>query len=142
MSTTEASEPTEGSETTVLWYTTATSGGCEAGPTGNTCDYGDTLIPSPDCCDYYRQCSNNIEYEVQCQFDADGEVLWFDEEFQARFKILVKNNNEQSSNIILVLHLSRPRHMRPGDSGGTLNNPGTIHHCEQRNRRATRHKRD
>ena len=132
MSTTEASEPTEGSETTVLWYTTATSGGCEAGPTGNTCDYGDTLIPSPECCDYYRQCSNNIEYEVQCQFDADGEVLWFDEEFQASSTILDKNQYQSSLIIPSVLHLSRPRHMRPGDSGGTFFKTGTIHACEQR----------
>ena len=52
--------------------------GCVQGETGNTCDYGDLLIPSPDCCDYYRQCSNNIEYEMPCQVGADGERLWFD----------------------------------------------------------------
>ena len=76
--TAEASDPTAGPETTSLPDTTASGGGCEAGPTGNACDYGDVLIPSPECCDYYRQCSNNIEYEMPCQVGADGERLWFD----------------------------------------------------------------
>ena len=57
--------------------------GCFYGPTGNTCDY-DVLIPSPECCDFYRQCANNVEYEEPCPNDADGERLWFDEEFQVR----------------------------------------------------------
>ena len=88
LTTTEATDPTE---TTSLPDTTASGSGCVAGPTGNACDYGDVLIPSPDCCDFYRQCGNNVEYEVQCQSDADGEVLWFDEEFQASSTILDKN---------------------------------------------------
>ena len=56
---------------------------CLKGPTGKFCDY-DVLIPSPGCCDYYRECANNVEYNMPCQDDADGERLWFDEEFQAR----------------------------------------------------------
>ena len=109
MSTTEASEPTEGSETTVLWYTTATSGGCEAGPTGNTCDYGDTLIPSPDCCDYYRQCSNNIEYEMPCQVGADGERLWFDGQLGVGSHFIPKHAYQllnQLAFVSQVLHVS------------------------------------
>ena len=55
--------------------------GCLLGPTGNLCDY-DILISSPECCDFYRQCTNNIEYEVPCQVDGNGMQLWFDEELQ------------------------------------------------------------
>ena len=51
--------------------------GCVQGPTGRTCEYTE-LIPSPLCCDFYRQCSNNIEYEMPCAVGADGERLWFD----------------------------------------------------------------
>ena len=51
--------------------------GCVQGPTGKTCEYTE-LIPSPLCCDFYRQCSNNIEYEMPCAVGHDGERMWFD----------------------------------------------------------------
>ena len=57
--------------------------GCFLGPTGNLCNY-DTLFSSPGCCDFYRQCSNNIEYEIPCPVDINGERLWFDKELQVR----------------------------------------------------------
>ena len=80
--TTEASNPTV-SDTTPSSTHPPDTPDCIKGPTGKFCDY-DVLIPSPGCCDYYRECANNVEYNMPCQDDADGERLWFDEEFQAR----------------------------------------------------------
>ena len=56
--------------------------GCAHGPTGNMCVYDDLLIPSHYCCDFFRQCDNNIEWEVPCQEGEDGIRMWFDEELQ------------------------------------------------------------
>ena len=54
---------------------------CVYGPTGEFCNYTE-LMPSPICCDFFHQCSNNIEYEMPCQMGPDGERLWFHPEFK------------------------------------------------------------
>ena len=53
------------------------------------CVYDDLLIPSPSCCDFFRQCDNNIEWEFPCPEGEDGIRLWFDEELQVRMIIQI-----------------------------------------------------
>ena len=53
------------------------------------CIYDDLLIPSPHCCDFFRQCDNNIEWEFPCPEGENGIRLWFDEELQVRMIIQI-----------------------------------------------------
>ena len=46
------------------------------------CVYDDLLVPSPTCCDFFRQCDNNVEWERPCQEGEDGIRMWFDEDLQ------------------------------------------------------------
>ena len=56
--------------------------GCSFGPTGNMCVYGDLLLASPACCDFFRQCEHNVEWERPCQEGEDGIRMWFDQDLQ------------------------------------------------------------
>ena len=42
----------------------------------------DLLVPSPTCCDFFRECDHNVEWERPCPEDEDGVRLWFDEDLQ------------------------------------------------------------
>ena len=51
--------------------------------------YGDLLVPSPTCCDFYRECDNNVEWERPCPEGDDGVRLWFDEDLQVGEKYYI-----------------------------------------------------
>ena len=51
--------------------------------------YDDLLVPSPTCCDFYRECDNNVEWERPCPEGDDGVRLWFDEDLQVGEKYYI-----------------------------------------------------